>query len=218
MAFLPALAGLNQAANARILQNSGSDRNMANYRGVFDIPEGGTMSAMEQDSADLNAEEAMSAMGASPAIRALRDAADESRMQEATNLEAEASDFAAHGQERGLQRAKTQNLLQDTSSEGAARRQTLPWAAQAESRASESANSLADARYGAPARTKAYGDVEAARMNAQGRVGAVEARTKSLPQEALFGALKAFIEATGKMPSPEDVAQLQKFYLQGGGQ
>lgn len=191
---------------------------MGNYDDIFAGPaEGHVPTAWEQQSGDANANNAETALGAGPAIDALRHAADEQRLQGSADVQAGLdddqlveNDFNANGLNRGMNHANVQNQIGDVNSEAKARRGFLPYATAADERDTESAASLADARYGQPARIKAAGDVNAATMNASGRIGAAKAAHAPLdPISALRQAVMDRFKA-GYPVDPNDLAKLQQ--------
>ncbi len=209
MALQPSLAGLQ---NAQLLKQSPSRANMANYADIFDGPSDGHVpTAWEQQSGDANADRAETALGAGPAIDAQRRAADESRLQDTADMQGDLAnnqlvedDFNANGLNRGMNHANVQNQIGDVNSEAKARRGFLPWGQAEDDRQTEGALATADARYGQPARIKAAGDVNAAAMGAQGRIGAAQA-SHGNPMEALQKALHEMV-AQGK--TPEQILQV----------
>jgi hypothetical protein len=159
MPQIPSLAGFN---NAQLLKQSPSSANMANYDDIFAGPaEGHVPTAWEQFSGDRNADAAETAMGAGPAIDALRHAMDDQRLQQSANVRAKLDDnqmveddFNANGLNRGMAHANVQNQVGDVLSEGKARRGFLPWAQQESEQNMNDVLATSDARYGEPARAK----------------------------------------------------------------
>lgn len=209
----PSLSALAaRGNNANLLQGMDSDVNVGGgYGDVFAGPAAGHVpTAWEQFSGDRNADAAETAMGAGPAIDALRKM---SRAQEAQKLEnnsMDEADFFAHGLDRGLTHANTQNQVADVLNEGAARRHFLPFEKQFEEGNDEQAQSLAATRYMLPAQIEAQSRLGAASMEAQGRVGAAQAGHPTLsPLQAMQDALmKRF--AAGYAVSPKELEQLQQ--------
>jgi hypothetical protein len=210
-----------QALNsAQLLKNSPSSANMANYADIFDGPaEGHVPTAWEQQSGDANADRAETALGAGPAIDALRRAMDEQRLQGSADVRAGLADnqlveddFNANGLNRGMAHANVANEIGDVNSEAKARRGFLPWGQAQNERDTENAFGLADARYAQPARTRAQGDVASAQIGAQGRIGAAQA-THGNPVEALQKALHEML-AQGKSMQELEAAlpQLKQVY------
>ena len=206
----PSLSGLtkaNQLASAKMLAESPSDVNLT---GLFTGPEEGHVpTAWEQYSGDRVADQAEEALGAGPAIDAFRKMARAQQMQDIEDRGMEEADFFAHGLDRGMTHANVQNQVQDTLSEGAYRRRTLPYAAQGIAEDEAQARDLAAARYSLPAQIKAQGDLAAAAASAQGRIGAAQAAHPVLdPVEALRQSILKRFEA-GYGVSPDDIKQLQ---------
>lgn len=203
-------------ANMARLKSSPSSANMANYDDIFAGPAAGHVpTAFEQQTGDANADAAETAMGAGPAIDALRHVSDEQRRQTASNLDAADEDFQQHGLERGLAHSNVRNQVADIDSEAAAHRGFLPWAESANFRDTNNARELAQTRYLLPAEIQAQGNVQGHVAEAQGRIGAAQTATQSLPQRGLMDALSAFIEKNGHMPDDAIITRLQQLY---GGQ
>ncbi len=213
---------LDALQNAQMLRQSPSRANMANYDDIFAGPaEGHVPSAWEQQSGDENANRAETALGAGPAIDALRHAMDEQRMQGSADLQSGLddqqtieNDFNANGLNRGLAHANVQGQVGDVLSEAKARREFLPWGQAASEQNDAQAQAIADARYGQPARIKAYGDVQAAQAGAQGRIGAAQAAHGN-PMEALYKAFDewaAIKSKKGEIATPDDFAHFKQTY------
>jgi len=206
--------------NAQLLKQSPSRANMANYADIFDGPEEGHVpTAWESYSAGQNADNAETALGAGPAIDALRAAMDEGRLQDRANVQSGLADdqlveddFNANGRNRAVAHANVGNEVGDLNSEAKARRGFLPWGAAQNERDTESAFGLADTRYSQPARIRGQADVASAQMGAQGRIGAAQ-MSHGNPIEALQKALHEML-AQGKSPEELEAAlpQLKQVY------
>jgi hypothetical protein len=215
MPQIPSLAGFN---NAQLLKQSPSSANMANYDDIFAGPaEGHVPTAWEQFSGDRNADAAETAMGAGPAIDALRHAMDDQRLQQSANVRAKLDDnqmveddFNANGLNRGMAHANVQNQVGDVLSEGKARRGFLPWAQQESEQNMNDVLATSDARYGEPARARAFGDMQTAKITGDSRVEAARVAHAPIsdPIEAFKAALLKRFEA-GYPITKEDIAQLQ---------
>jgi len=214
--FSPALSALisqvPREVNSNILTGMDSPANMDSYSSIFDGPSGGHVpSAWEQYSGDRNADAAETAMGAGPAVDALRRAFNEKQLQDRASVQSKLSndqlvedDFNANGLNRGLAHADVQNQVGDSLSEARARRQFLPWGQQAGEQNDQQRLAELYAHFVQPAQTKAQGDIGAATINAGGRIGAAQASTGS-PIEALQ---KALLELVGQGKSPEELQTL----------
>jgi hypothetical protein len=155
-------------------------------------------------------------MGAGPAVDTLRRLARAKQMQDTEDTGLDEADFFAHGLERGMTHANVQNQVGDVLSEGAARRHTLPYAASEAQDEEQRQMDLAATRYMLPAQIKAQGDLQAASMAAQGRVGAAQAAHPQLGSvDALKAALLKRFES-GYPIDPKDIAQLQTLLQQQG--
>lgn len=204
---MPQASSISALQNAALLKNSPSRANMSNYADIFDGPaEGHVPTAWEQQSGDANADRAETALGAGPAIDALRHAADEQRLQGSADVmsgladdQLVEDDFNANGLNRGMNHANVQNQIGDVNSEAKARRGFLPWGQAADERDTGNAASLADARYGQPARIKAASDRDAAALGASGRIGAARASHNG-PIDALNKALTDMLGQEGMTP------------------
>jgi hypothetical protein len=146
------------------------------------------------------------------ALDALRRAADEARSQETQDLAAEDADYMAHGYDRAMAQANVEGNVGDVTSENAAERSFLPWAAKAGERDFERASSQADVRYNQPAMTRAQGDIGAARATAAGRVGVEGQRQGGMAMEALYKALDEFQAQNKRAATPEEVATFKQVY------
>lgn len=199
--------------NAARLKGMQSSTNMDTYGDIFAGPaEGHVPTAFEQQTGDANADMAETALGAGPAINSLRDAFAEMEREKYQGADNQEADFLEHGMDRGVARANVQNQTGDMLSEGAARRSFLPFAERAGQRDAERAESLAQTRYLQPAQIQAQGNVLGRQADAQGRIGAAQAKDASLPTRALFDALNAFFEKKGRMPEGAELQQLKQTF------
>ena len=205
--------------NAQLLKQSPSRANMANYASIFDGPEEGHVpTAWESYSAGQNADSAETALGAGPAIDALRAAMDENRLQSRADVQADLSDdqlveddFNANGRNRAVAHANVGNEVGDLNSEAKARRGFLPWGQAQNERDTEQAFGLADTRYGQPARIRGQADIASAQIGAQGRMGAAQMRQGN-PMEALYKALDEYQAKQGRAATPEEVDGFKRVY------
>lgn len=192
---------------------------MANYDAIFAGPEEGYVpTAHEQMTGRANADDAATAMGGGAAMAALRAAFDHRRLQQVqTDINREDDLLGGRPQRiAGLEQVATAGL-EDFASEAAAGREFLPNAAALHSRNVGDALSRADVQYGAPARARAAGDIDAASIAAEGRVRAASAGRPDQAVTGLQNALRAMIESNGgKLPSPAEVEELRRIYRQPG--
>jgi hypothetical protein len=206
-------------ANLARLKSSPSDANFANNDAIFAGPAAGHVpTAWEQQTGDENADRAETAMGAGPAIDALRHAADEQRRQVVTNADAADADYRQHGMERARMHSNVANEIADIDSEAAAHRTYLPWAESAGNRDAGRAMAQTEARYLMPAQIAAQGNIMGHQAEAGGRLAAAQATAGSLPQRGLMDALTAIIEKTGRVPTPEEIANLRNTFMPSQGQ
>lgn len=194
---------------AAALRNLRSPVNVTDAMGAFAPPDH-SMSAFEQQGLDGAREMGVDALGAGSAFHALTQALDRNKFAHTTG-ELDMRDDLESGlpEDIAMGQAGIQNHVGDVLSEGGARRQLLPMASAVHQRDTGDAISRAQTQYGYPAQIKAQGDIEAARIGAQGRVEAAGAGAASLPMRGLIDAILAQINKSGKMPTPDEMAQFR---------
>lgn len=202
---------LDALANAARLRQSPGRSNFANYEDIFAGPaEGAVPSAHEMFTGRQNSDEAATALGAGPAISALRRAFDANQLLGVEeDIATEANLAGGRPQRIATMQAEAGNDVADIQSEGAAGRQFLPFADQLHRRSQGELDRRLTTQYLLPAQLRAQGDVRAAETTAQGRVAAVGKRNESLPMQGLFNALSAILNNKGELPSPEELARLR---------
>lgn len=184
-----------------------SDRNAATLPFISTAGESGDQAARDQAINDQTA----TALGASPAISALRQALDAQRIsrvqdQQDQLTDAENPDIA----QTALDRARLGNQIGDVNSEAAAMRQFLP---NAQAAAGQLARSQA-----AAAQLKA--DLEnrntLARVGAEGAndIASIQAKSGAGSIEGFRQALRDIVAKKGALPSPADIAALKAQYIQ----
>lgn len=176
----------------------------------FDITSGGHVpSAWEQAGNDEARDMASTALGASPAIQALRHAADERRLQAHEDEYAHEVDLAGGGPARiASMESGIENQQGDILSEGHARRQFLPYASELNARDAAAKQHALELQYIAGPQIKAQSDVDVARIGAQGHVEAARAAHAALdPIAALREAIVKRYGA-GYTLSPDDLKSL----------
>jgi hypothetical protein len=212
---MPQVSPADVLANVARLKGSQSSANMDNYSDIFGGQQApGTSPSMFQQASDgALADSVETTLGAGPSIRGLRRSADERRLQDRTNIQADDANFNEFALDRGMAEANVESRVGDVRSESKARRSFLPFAAAQNERDFGQAATQSDIRYGQPARIGAQSRVDAAGVTAQGRLGVEQERQSTLPTAALFKALQEIIAAkNGELPSPEEVEALKNMY------
>jgi hypothetical protein len=211
---MPQLSPSDILGNMARLKGSPSSANMENYADIFAGPaEGAAPSAFEQHSRGQLADSVETTLGAGPAIAGLRRSADERRLQDRTNIQAEDADYMENGLDRGMAHANVEGQVGDVLSESKARRGFLPFASQAHDQAFGDAAAQADIRYGQPARIHADAALGSAAIRGRAQVDAAETRKRVDPTQELFRALEEMIrQGGGKLPSDVDVEGLKRLY------
>lgn len=206
-------------ASAATLKSSPGLSNFDSYAGMFNpgtkvLPDGTHVGLSASEEGDLShvQDEAATALGASPAIVALRQQAGERRMQHGMDVAAEDEDLATHG----MQRLQMQNQFADYNSERGANRQFLGNAAalhardygdkmhQIREQFIRPAEIEADSRLATEDLRGGYA-VDAARTRAAG-----SDRTQEIALKGLLDAAIAQIKTKGRL-DPAMLHQLEQF-------
>lgn len=150
---------------------------------------------------------ASTALGASPAIQALRQAADARNLQALTNERTHLNDLESGvPQDIATHEAGVENAVGDLLSEGAARRNFLPYKSEENDRQAAAKEHALELQYLAGPQMKANTDLQIAQMNDATK--RAEIKPQATPVDILRAALaKRF--AAGQNPSDDDVNTLK---------
>lgn len=208
---LPFLGPAPDPSGAARLRSLNSPTNMSAFGDVL-----AGLSAGDQNAGNFGASDALQsrlvdAFDGGPALRALRAAADEHRLQHTQDENSVLADLES-GVPHAIatESANIGNDVEDINSERGFSRQTLPFASQDRDRTAAAKSALAQMQYVLPAQLKAQGDIGAAQATAQGARDVETMKQQPVNSlTALRAALAEYIKSTGTIPSADDLARLQ---------